>query len=143
MPIWPINRTGKIKRLLKTNQQIYDTWFQSWLKSYVPTLIDRPKWLTSGNEVRVGDVVLFLKSEKEFEKDKQYGIVHTVQVGRDGHIRVVEVEYQNHNEGDKRYTTRGARDHVILHPVDEPGINTELAVMAMCVVCHGSVDWRL
>ena len=79
---------------------------------YVSTLIDWLKWLTSDNEVRVGDVVPFLKTEKEFEKDYQYGIVHTVQVARDGHIRVVEVEYQNHNGGVKRCTTRGVRDLV-------------------------------
>ena len=96
----------------------------------MPTLVDRPKWLTSNDEVRVGDVVLFLKSEKEFERDYQYGIIHTVKVGRDGHIRVVEVEYQNHNEGVKRYTTRGVRDLVVIQPIDEPGINAELAEIA-------------
>ena len=96
----------------------------------MPSLIDRPKWHSSNSEVKVGDVVLFLKSEKEFEKDYQYGIIHTVQVGRDGHIRVVEIEYQNHNEGVKRYTSRGVRDLVVIQPVDDPGINAELAEIA-------------
>ena len=86
------------------------------MKSYVPTLIDRPKWLTSDNEVRVGDVVLFLKSEKEFKKDYQYGIVHMVLVGRDGQMRVT------------------------IHPVDEPGISAELAEMAQQHVYPGSVN---
>ena len=81
------------KRVLKTNQQIYDTWFQSWLTSYAPTLMDRPKWLTSDNDVKVGDVVICLKSEKEFESKYQYGMIHAVNVGKDGHIRKVEVEY--------------------------------------------------
>ena len=40
---------------------------------------------------------------------------------------MVEVEYQNHNEGVKRYTTRGVRDLVVIQPVDEPGIDAELA----------------
>jgi hypothetical protein len=129
-PSGPLTAQESFKRILDTNKEIYDTWFRSWLKSYVPTLVDRPKWLTSNDEVRVGDVVLFLKSEKEFERDYQYGIIHTVNVGRDGHIRVVEVEYQNHNEGVKRYTTRGVRDLVIIQPIDEPGINAELAEIA-------------
>ena len=116
--------------MLDMNKNIYDTWFQSWLKSYVPSLIDRPKWLTTDTIIKIGDVVLFLKSEKEFERDYQYGIIHTVNVGRDGHIRVVEVEYQNHNEGVKRYTTRGVRDLVVIQPLDEPGINAELAEIA-------------
>ena len=51
-------------------------------------------------------------------------------MGRDGHIHVVEVEYQNHNEGVKRYTTRVVRDLVIIQPLDEPGINAELAEIA-------------
>ncbi len=81
--------------------------------------------------VKLGDVVLFLKSEKEFEQDYQYGIIHSaVNVGRDGNIRVVELEYQNHNEGAKRYTNRGVRDIIIIQPLDEPGINAELAELA-------------
>ena len=74
--------------------------------------------------------------EKEFEKDYQYGIVHTVEAGRDGHIRVVVVEYQNHNDGVKRCTIRSVRDLVIIHPV----INTELAEMAQQHIYPGSVN---
>ena len=90
--------------------------------------MDRPKWLTSDNEVKTGDVVLFLKSEKEFERDYQYGLINAVIVSKDGHIRKVEVEYQNHNEGVKICTVRGVRALIVVHPVDEPGINAELAV---------------
>ena len=61
-------------------------------------------------------------------------------MGRDGHIRVVEMEYQNHNEGVKRYTTRGVKYIVIINPVDEPGINTELAEMAQQHIYPGSVN---
>ena len=72
-------------------------------------------------------MVLFLKSEKKFESKYQYGMIHAVNVGKDGHIRKVEVEYQNHNEGVKRSTVRGVRELIVEHPVDEPGINAELA----------------
>ena len=89
--------------------------------------MDRPKWLISDDNIKIGDVVLFLKSEKEFEREYQYGIIHTVNVGKDGHKRKVELEYQNHNEGVKRYTVRGVREIIVVHPVDEPGINAELA----------------
>ena len=89
--------------------------------------MNRPKWLTSDNEIKVGDVVLFLKSEKEFETQYQYGIIHAVNVGNDGHMRKVEVEYQSHHEGVKRYTVRGVREIIVVHLVDEPGINAELA----------------
>ena len=92
--------------------------------------MDRPKWLTSDENIRVGDVILFLKSDKEFERDYQYGMVNKVTLGKDGYIRVVEIEYQNFNEGIKRYTTRGVRELIVIHPVDEPGINAELTEIA-------------
>lgn len=129
-PSGPLVAQDSFKRILKENQKIYDAWFRSWLVSYVPSLVDRPKWLSSDNPIQVGDVVLFLKAEKEFERDYQYGLVHSVKMGRDGHIRVAEIEYQNHNESTKRYTTRGVRDLVVIHLIDEPGINAELAEMA-------------
>ena len=89
--------------------------------------MDRPKWLTSDNDVKVGGVVLFLKSEKEFESKFQYAMIHAVNVRKDGHIRKVEVEYKNHNEGVKRYTVRGVRELIMVHSVDEPRINAQLA----------------
>ena len=92
MPIWSFNREESFKRILKTNGEIYNTWFSSWLKSYLPTLLTRPKWLTSDEDIKMWDVVLFLKSEKEFERDYQYGIIHLVNTGRDGHVRTVEVD---------------------------------------------------
>ena len=74
-------------------------------------------------------MVLFLKSEKEFAKQYQYGIIHTINISKDGCVRKVEIQYQNHNEKTKRYTLRGVRDLVIVHPIDESDINTELAEM--------------
>ena len=105
-PSGPLKTVENIKFLLKTNENIYATWFKSWLISYVPTLLNRPKWFKSDENIKVGDVVLFLKSEKEFSKQYQYGIIHSTNVGRDGCIRRVEVQYQNNNEKVKRYTTR-------------------------------------
>ena len=85
--------------------------------------------LTERN-IAVGDVVLFLKSEKEFDRQYQYGIVVKTAEGKDGVVRVVEVEYQNPNEKVKRVTTRGARDLVVVHPFDEISISQELAELA-------------
>ena len=36
--------------------------------SFVPLLIDRPKWHNTKGEVNVGDIVLFLKNEKEYDE---------------------------------------------------------------------------
>ena len=66
----------------------------------------QPKWLESSRDSKVGDVVLFLKSDREFDRQYQYGIIVDVKVSRDGKIRVVEIEYENFNEGVKRRTNR-------------------------------------
>ena len=87
-------------------------------------------WFRSDRDVAIGDVVLFLKSEKEFDLQYQYGIVATTYEGRDGLIRAVDVDYQNFGENTKRKTKRGVRELVIIHPVDEIGISRELFELA-------------
>ena len=86
----------------------------------------RPKWFVNDRNMAVGDVVLFLKSDKVFDKQYQYGIVAGLKTTRDGRIRTVDVEYQNHQENCRRTTTRGVRELVVVHPVDEIGVNAEL-----------------
>ena len=114
------------KRIIQSNNEIFTTWFQSWLVSFVPTLMPQPKWFTSSADIHVGDVILFLKSDKEFEKLYQYGIIRNLKHGKDGLVREVVVEYHNHNENVKRLTTRGVREIVVIHPVDELGLVREL-----------------
>ena len=67
----------------------------------------------------VGDVVLILKSEQEFDQKYQYGIVRSVNRGRDKCVWSVEIEYQHHNENTKRRTIRGACEVVVIPKVDE------------------------
>ena len=129
-PNAPLTFTGDPKGTIERNAAIFRAWFKAWLVSYVPSIIDRPKWHKSSNsEIHVGDVVLFLKSEKEFDENYQYGIVKTVHRGEDGHIRKVDVEYQNSNENTKRITQRGVRDLVIVHPADELDVYERLSKM--------------
>ena len=49
---------------------------------------------------------------------------------KDGIIRSVEVEYQNPAENIKRRTTRGVRELVVVHPVDELSLSKELSDLA-------------
>ena len=116
--------------LLFVVYDIFKTWFRSWLVSYVPTIVGKPKWFKNDKDISVGDIILFTKSEKEFEDQYQYGIVESVHVEKDGRIRTVDIEYKNHNENVKRVTNRGVRDLVLIHPIDEMGISKELCEMA-------------
>ena len=125
-PTYPLELTHDTKKIIETNSEIFKVWFKSWLVSYVPSLIDKPKWFKNDRNISEDDIVLFLKSDKGFDEQYQYGRVKTIIPSKDGCIRTVEVEYQNSNEHGKRTTVRGARELVVIHPVDEIGFNSEL-----------------
>ena len=98
--------------------------------AHVPKLVAQPKWFKSDRDPKIGDIVLFLKSEKEFDKIYQYGMISDVKASRDGRIRQLEIVYQNFNENTKRFTSRGTREVVIIHHLDELGLIRELNVLA-------------
>ena len=114
------------KRIIESNSNIFRSWFEAWIVSYVPTLVERSKWHKTDQPINIGDIVLFLKSEREYDLQYQYGIVSETRKSRDGCIRSVSVDYQNHNEGVKRTTERGVRDLVVISPVDELDIYESL-----------------
>ena len=125
-PSEPLKLSVDMKGIVESNSNVFKSWFQEWLVNYVPYLVEQPKWFVTERSICVGDIVLFTKSEKEFDKAYQYGIVVTTVESRDGLIREVIIEYQNFNEKTKRTTRRGVRDIVVIHPVDEIGIAAEL-----------------
>ena len=132
--------SGDVKKIIQSNDEIFRVWFRSWLISYVPSLVPRPKWFDNSRHVAVGDVVLFSKSDKEFEHLYQYGMVTKLHISKDGLIRSVDVSYQNHTESVKRVMKRGVRELVVIHPVEELGISKELYDLATTdddkCMCH-------
>ena len=122
--------TRDLGRVLEQNDKIFEVWFKAWLTSCVPNLMFHPKWFKSDSDPQIGDVILFLKSDKDFEKLYQYGMICDMKRSRDGKIRQVEIEYQNYSENVKRRTTRGTREIVVIHPLDELGLIRELNVIA-------------
>ena len=115
------------QKLLQANVDNLTVWFDSWLISYVPRLMEHPKWFRSDIDIHVGDVVLFLRTEKEYSRQYQYGIVQSVERGRDGKIRTVNVRYRNPSGKKNRETRRAARELVIIHHADELSIFEEQA----------------
>ena len=81
-------------------------------------------------------MVLFLKSDKEFDKQYQYGIVKDNYESRDGHVRKVKVECHNYNEKTKRTTQRGVRELVIILPNGERGVEVELGKLLGSVIAQ-------
>ena len=129
-PVGTLEITENFSKMIKANNDLFEVWFKSWLISYVPSLMIQPKWFDSDKDPKEGDVILFLKSDKEFDKQYQYGMISDVKYSRDGKIRQLEIEYQNYSEKVKRRTTRGTREIVIIHPVGELGLVRDLNILA-------------
>ena len=118
-PNAPVRICNDHRSLIEQNAKIFKAWFKAWLISYLPSLVERQKWHTSDREILVGDIVLFLKSEKKYDEQYQYGMISNVFRGQDDQVRKVEVQYKNSSENTKRTTTRGVRDLVVIFPIDE------------------------
>lgn len=129
-PVGTLSVSDDPSKIIQKNNEIFLVWFRAWLISYVPSLMFQPKWFQSDRDPKVGDVVLFLKSDKEFAKTYQYGIISDLKVGRDQKIRQIGLQYQNVNEKTKRHTTRGTREVVVIHHVDEIGLVRELNLLS-------------
>ena len=130
-PTEPVSLAKGYDKIIKANSQIYNAWFEVWLISHVPKLMNHPKWYDSGRDLSEGDVVLFLKQESEICTDYKYGMVEAVERGRDGRIRKVHVRYRNVGEKVDRFTYRSARSLVVIHPVEEVTILQELGEIAV------------
>ena len=90
----------------------------------------QPKWFQTSRDVKVGDIVLFLKHDSLLSKGFQYGMITNIEYGKDGIVRRVDVKYRNENENVNRSTKRSARDIVVIHHVDEIDIIEELVMIA-------------
>lgn len=55
-----------------------------WLSSHVPQLINQSKWLKSEENLGTGDIFLFTKEESPLSSTYQYGIIESIETGKDG-----------------------------------------------------------
>ena len=129
-PVGPLYVTSDPSKFFGANEAIFNTWFETWLVSHVPKLMSQPKWFSSSYDLKQGGIVLFLKKEGLLNTTYQYGMIKSVEIGRDGKIRTVVVKYRNHNEMFDRETRRAVRQLVMIHQVDELDILVELGNIA-------------
>ena len=129
-PVGSLSVEDNLDRILEGNQMIFTAWFENWLLSHVPKLMEQPKWFRDDRDLKVGDIVLILKHEYEVQSTYQYGIIDSIEVGRDGRVRKVHVRYRNASENVDRITFRSARSIVVIHPVDEINVMQQLGQIA-------------
>ena len=125
-------------KIIEENSRIYRSWFENWLVSCVPNLIDQPKWFKTEHDLIVGDVILFTK-DKCNSPTYHYGIVKSIQPGKDGLVRKAVIRYRNSNETVDRETNRAVRSLVIIHKIDEINIMQDLYQMS----CKASILYNV
>ena len=52
-PSGPLLVTRDAQKILQANIDIFTVWFESWLISYVPRLMEHPKWFKSDRDTKV------------------------------------------------------------------------------------------
>ena len=98
-PDGPIQITNETDKFLRSNQKIFDSWFEVWLLSHVPKLMQHPKWYKTSHDIQSGDVVLFVKHESALSNKYQYGIASSIIVDKDGVTRKVRCKIQEFERG--------------------------------------------
>ena len=111
-------------RLLTQMDAVYDSWWKAWAHQKLADFIPQPtKWTTTNAVIKVGDVVLFLKTapEQHFGEPvwKLGRVIQTPVSQQDGVTRTVTIEYKNSNEKVFRNTTRAVRSMAVVHSEDQ------------------------
>ena len=65
--------------------------------------------------MKICDVVLFTENEGSVVNTYQYGMVHEIELSRDGLIQKVVIKYRNSSKNIDHFTTRAVRDLVLIH----------------------------
>ena len=106
-------------KVLEDNKMIFNVWFETWLISHVPKLMEHPKWFCIDQDVKICDVVMSIKNDGLRVNTCQYRMDNGIELSRDGLILKVIITYKNSNKNIDGFTTRAVRKLVLIHPVDK------------------------
>ena len=106
-------------RLMKQMEQVYEAWWKVWQNERLVDYIPQPRqWTETRGEIKVGDVVIFLKTDKEQSLGDpvwKMGRIKELEISNDGLARTAIVEYKNATESVFRTTRRSVRKIAVLH----------------------------
>ena len=87
IPNSPVDLMSRIKDL-------YDSWYRCWVTSFVPLILERPKWKLESDNLAPNDVIYFKMLDSPLGATWKLGKVESVKTGRDGFVRDVTVAYK-------------------------------------------------
>ena len=125
----PLRLPGTCSDMLGEVDKIYSSWFKIWNASYVPKLVQQPKWFRKDKDLMDGDIVMFQKDDPGPNSQWTLGTVDQVVRGRDNIIRRVIVKYQNYSESFPRMTDRSIRSLVKVWSCDDVNVDEDLAAL--------------
>ena len=111
---------GTPSAMLSRMHQVFESWWRAWYDEKLSDYIAKPaKWLRSDENVRVGDIVVFLKTGEEQVLGQpiwRVGRIRETEVSeKDGRVRTAVIEYKNAQETVFRTTRRSVRKLAVLH----------------------------
>ena len=123
--------TNNPEKFLFINEKLFNTWFEYCLISHVPKLMHHPKWFQTDRDIKVGDIVLFLKQENQLSSTYKYGMISDLSRTSDDKVHKATVRYRNSTEAVDRFPNRAVRQLIVIHPVDELNMMEELGLIAI------------
>ena len=121
----------KPTRIMKQLDSVYKAWWDTWFHQKLSDFIPRNrKWTENKGEVKVGDIVIFQKLDKEQHFGSaiwKIGKVVDLHVSKDGQVTQVNLKYRNSTEKVFRTVTRSVRSLAVLHREDDVFILDEYA----------------
>ena len=119
---------------MKRVEKGYSAFFKIWNTSLIPKLMKMNKWHDTKDQLKVGDVIYFKKEESELSSNWTVGKVAQIDKSKDGLVRRVNVQYQNHGENFPRFTDRSVRSLIKLFHIDDQNWQDDMAEVEKIVV---------
>ena len=107
IPNSPVDLMDRIK-------QLYDAWYKCWVTSYIPMLLERPKWKLESENLKPNDVIYFKMIDSPLGATWKLGKVEQIKTGKDGYVREVLVAYKIMDEDTDTW-----RHATVMRPVRE------------------------
>ena len=107
-------------------QQLWETWWRVWQDYYVEQLFEQPKWFEQGEEVSIGDIVMFKKESSDFGRHFSLGKIDEISTSHDGEIRNVWIRYKNLTENNSRRVERDIKTIFKIISIEDTSLHSML-----------------
>ena len=106
------------KDMMTKISDLFNMWYKFWATSYLPLLLERPKWKVESDSLKPNDIIYFKILDSALGATWKLGKVEQVKEGKDGNVREIIVAYKilKDRQGD---VDSGWRHNTVVRPVRE------------------------